>query len=110
MANDALLTRLFIRTLDEVTFEWFPKLPEGSIKSWTDLEKLFLLRFYETNSEVTIHTLLALKQTGDKASSAFVVRFQTTTYRMKGYTPHDDLVAIYRCNLKINVVRKMGGR
>ena len=40
--NDAILACLFIGTLKGLTFEWFMKLPEGSIKNWGDLEKLFL--------------------------------------------------------------------
>ena len=43
--NDAILARLFIGTLKGLAFEWFMKLPEGSIKNWGDLEKLFLTRF-----------------------------------------------------------------
>src|SRR4051812_3610499 len=61
-ANDALLTRLFVSTLDKTSFEWFHKLSTESIKSWADLERLFLLRFYETNMNFTIFTLLAMKQ------------------------------------------------
>jgi len=38
------------------------KLLEGSIKNWGDLEKLFLTRFFEDDSEITIPTLLATKQ------------------------------------------------
>ena len=60
--NDAILARLFIGTLKGLTFEWFMKLPEGSIKNWGDLEKLFLTRFFEDDSEVTMPTLLATKQ------------------------------------------------
>jgi len=42
VSNDAILARLFIGTLKGIAFEWFMKLPEGSIKNWGDLEKLFL--------------------------------------------------------------------
>jgi len=42
------MARLFIGTLKRVTFEWFIKLPVGSIKTWVDLEKLFLARFLKT--------------------------------------------------------------
>jgi len=60
--NDAILVHLFIDTLKGLAFEWFMKLPEGSIKNWSDLEKLFLKRFFEDDSEVTMPTLLATKQ------------------------------------------------
>ena len=51
-----LMARLFIGTLKGLAFEWFMKLPEGSIKNWGDLEKLFLTRFFEDDSEVTMPT------------------------------------------------------
>jgi len=37
------------------------KLLAGSIKKWADLEKLFLARFFEDNTEVSVPTLLAAK-------------------------------------------------
>jgi len=45
VSNDAILACLFIGTLKGVAFEWFIKLPAGSIKIWADLEKLFLAHF-----------------------------------------------------------------
>ena len=59
--NDALLVRLFIGTLKGVAFEWFMKLPAGSIKKWGDLERLFLAHFFEDDTEVNLPTLLAAK-------------------------------------------------
>ena len=32
------------------------------IKTWADLKKLFLARFYEDNTEISVPTLLAAKQ------------------------------------------------
>jgi len=52
------MARLFIGTLKRVAFEWFMKLPAGSIKTWADLEKLFLARFFEDDIEVAMPTLL----------------------------------------------------
>ena len=62
VSNDAILVRPFISTLKGVAFEWFMKLPAGSIKKWVDLERLFLARFFEDDTEVTLPTLLATKQ------------------------------------------------
>ena len=59
--NDAILARLFIGTLKGLAFKWFMKLPEGSIKNWSDLEKLFLTCFFEDDSKMTMPTLLATK-------------------------------------------------
>jgi len=43
---------LFIGTLKGVAFEWFMKLYAGSIKTWANLEKLFLARFFEDDTEI----------------------------------------------------------
>ena len=61
VSNDAIMARLFIGTLKGVAFEWFMKLHAGSIKTWADLEKLFLARFFEDDTEILVPTLLAAK-------------------------------------------------
>ena len=55
------MARLFIDTLKGVAFEWFMKLSAGSIKTWADLEKLFLARFFEDDTEISVPTLFAAK-------------------------------------------------
>jgi len=75
LSNDAILECLFIGNLKGITFEWFMKLAEGSIKNWGDLEKLFFTRFFEDDSEITMPTLLATRQWKGKSVKAFVERF-----------------------------------
>ena len=75
VSNDAILVCLFIGTLKGVAFEWFMKLPTGSIQKWVDLERLFLARFFEDDSEVSVPTLLAAKQKKGEAIKDFVKRF-----------------------------------
>ena len=79
--NDVILVRLFIGTLKGLAFEWFMKLPKDSIKNWGDLEKLFLTRFFEDDSEVTMSTLLETKQRKGESVKAFVERFQNIALR-----------------------------
>lgn len=76
MGNDPILTQLFIVIRKRVTFEWFRKLESGSIKSWTDLEKIILARFFDDDTEVSMATLLGLKQRKDKSVNNFVKRFR----------------------------------
>lgn len=75
MSTDDILAHLFIVTLKGVTFEWFLKLVEGSIHSWSGLEKLFLTRFFEDVTKVTLPMLLATKQEGIELVKAVVERF-----------------------------------
>ena len=69
------LARLFIGSLKGVAFEWFMKLPAGSIKIWANLEKLFLARFFEDDSEISMPTFLAAKQKKGESIKTFVERF-----------------------------------
>jgi len=68
------MSRLFIGTFKGVTFEWFMKLSAGSIKTWADLE-LFLARFFEDDTEISVPTLLATKQKKGESIKTFVERF-----------------------------------
>ena len=69
------MTRLFIGTLKEVAFEWFMKLHAGSIKTWANLENLFLARFFEDYTEIPVPTLLAAKWKKGESIKTFVERF-----------------------------------
>ena len=71
------MARLFIGTLKGVAFEWFMKLPTGSIEKWVELEKLFLTRFFEDDTEVSVPTLLTSKQKKGESIKAFVERFRS---------------------------------
>ena len=51
------------------------KLSAGSIMNLADLEKLFLARFFEDDTKLSVPTLLATKQKKEKSIKAFVKRF-----------------------------------
>ena len=71
------MAHLFIGTLKGVAFEWFMKLPDLSIKAWADLKKLFLARFFEDDTEISVPTLLVTKQKKGESIKLFVKRFQS---------------------------------
>ena len=106
--NDAILTRLFIGTLKGLSFEWFMKLPEGSIKNWRDLKKLFLTRFFEDDSEIIMSTLLATKQQKGESVKTFVERFRNMALRCPSGMTQDTLVVICRHNLQTSLLAQLG--
>ena len=75
VSNDAIMPRLFIGTLNGVAFEWFMKLRVCSIEKWVNLEKLFLVRFFEDDIEVFVPTLLTIKKKKEESIKTFVERF-----------------------------------
>lgn len=72
VSNDAILARLFIGTFKGVTIEWFKKLLEGSINTWSELEKLFSSKFFKDDTEIAIPTLLDIKQENREPVKAFI--------------------------------------
>ena len=104
ISNDAILARLFIGTLKGVSFEWFRKLPAGCIQKWADLERLFLSRFFEEDTEVSIHTLLATKQKKRESVKAFVKRFRTMALRCSSGMTQSTLVETCRHNLQTDLL------
>src|SRR4051812_35163845 len=81
MGNDPVRTRLFISTLKGVAFEWFRKLPKGSITCWDDLKALFLSRFFEEEANINMHTLLLTKQKERELVKDFIERFRKLAMR-----------------------------
>jgi len=79
VSNDAIMTCLFIGTLKGLAFEWFMKLPVDSIKTWADLEKLFLACFFQDDTEILVPILLAAKEKKGESIKIFVERFQCMT-------------------------------
>ena len=69
------MARLFIGTFKGTAFEWFMKLPAGSIKTWANLKKLFLAYLFEDDTEISVPTFLAAKQKKGEFIKAFVERF-----------------------------------
>src|SRR2546430_15884528 len=109
MGNDPVRTRLFISTLKGVAFEWFRKLPKGSITCWDDLEALFLSRFFEEVADINMHTLLLTKQKEGELVKDFIERFCELAMRSRsGMTP-ETLVETCRHNFLTPILVQMGG-
>jgi len=86
--------------LKGVAFKWFMKLPAGSIKTWADLKKLFLTRFFEDDTSVAMLTLLATKQKKEESIKAFVERFQSMALHCPSGMSYSTLVETRYHNLR----------
>jgi len=99
-SDNAIMAHLFISTLKGVAFEWFMKLPTGSIKIWADLEKLFLACFFKDDIEISVPTLLAAKQKKVESIKTFVERFRSMALRCPSGMTQSTLVKTYCYNLQ----------
>src|SRR4051812_34044045 len=108
MGNDPVRTQLFISTLKGVAFEWFCKLPKGSITCWDDLEALFLSCFFEEEADINMHTLLLTKQKERELVKDFIEHFRELAMRSRsGMTP-ETLVETCRHNFLTPILVQMG--
>src|SRR5436189_3313585 len=108
MGNDPVRTRLFISTLKGVAFEWFRKLPKGSITCWNDLKALFLSRFFKEEADINMHTLLLTTQKEGELVKDFIERFRELAMRSRsGMTP-ETLVETCRHNFLTPILVQMG--
>jgi len=102
------LAHLFIDTLKGVAFEWLMKLSIVSVKTWADLEKLFLVRFFEDDSEISVPTLLAAKQKKGESIKTFVERFWSMALRCPSGMTQSTLVETCHHNLQTFLLAQMG--
>ena len=84
------------------------KLSVGSIRTWADLEKLFLAHFFEEDSEISVPTLLAAKKKKGESIKTFVERFQSMALRCPSGMTQSTLVEIYRHNRQTFLLVEMG--
>src|SRR4051812_26153912 len=108
MGNNPVRTRLFISTLKGVDFEWFRKLPKGSVTCWDDLQVLFLSRFFEEEAHINMHTLLLTKQKEGELVKDFIERFQELVMRSRGGMTPETLVETCRHNFLTPILVQMG--
>ena len=84
------------------------KLPEGSIKNWGDLEKLFLTHFFKDDSEITMPTLLAMRQRRGEPVKVFVERFWNMAFRCPSGMTYATLVETCCDNLQTSLLTQIG--
>ena len=107
VSNDAILARLFIGTLKGVAFEWFMKLPAGSIKKWVDLEKLFLAYLFKDNTNIYVPTLLTTEQKKEESIKTFVERFRSMALRCLSGMTQSILLETCRHNLQTTLLAQI---
>ena len=84
------------------------KLFAGWIKTWADLKKLFLARFFEDDTEISVPTLLAAKQKKGESIKTFVKRFWSMALRCPNSMIQSTLVETCRYNLQTALIAQMG--
>ncbi|CAH9086678.1 unnamed protein product [Cuscuta epithymum] len=84
-ASDEYLCRWFLSTLEGPAYEWFNRLPEGSIDSWQELAHRFLTQFAGRHrSKKHFSHLLNVRQQKEETLRSFLERWRQASLEVEG--------------------------
>ena len=72
------------------------------------MKRLFLARFFDDDTEVSMATLLTVKQRKTESVSSFVKRFRNRSLHSRDRVSEATLIEMCRNNLSISVLSNMG--
>nr|CAD1836413.1 unnamed protein product [Ananas comosus var. bracteatus] len=79
VTNGSLLLRQFPLSLKVAAFQWYSKLPPGSIQDWPMMKAQFKSHFVSTKREITLRELADLKQERDEKVETYITRWKNTS-------------------------------
>ncbi|XP_020675395.2 uncharacterized protein LOC110094485, partial [Dendrobium catenatum] len=78
---DALLFRQFISNLTATAFEWYTKLPNDSVKTFAELENMFVKKFASTTEKTTIADLALEKREKGESVTKYITRWRNISMK-----------------------------
>ncbi|XP_026432332.1 uncharacterized protein LOC113329705 [Papaver somniferum] len=94
--NDAVLCRYFPVSLDGEALAWFDGLPERSISSFKDLQKIFLTTYITNNMlRPGIETLFNLRRIPTESLRGLVTRWRTVCSELAGRVDEKNFILAF---------------
>lgn len=79
--NDALLFRQFVSSLTGTAFEWYAELPNDSVKTFAELESMFVKRFASATEKITIADLALDKRKREESVTKYITRWRNLSMK-----------------------------
>ncbi|KAJ4821053.1 Pol-polyprotein [Rhynchospora pubera] len=110
-ASDRVMCLVFPTRLTESAWEWYSRLPQGSIHSFDDLTDKFLGRFGGLRAPtIKCTSLMTLKQEPYESSRAYLARFSEEAYKVSDFDEKLVLAAVLQGlrskNLRYELIKK----
>ena len=81
--HEDVVMKLFVHSLTEDARDWFRRLPDDSVSSWSDLETLFKEQYGDkTNASFMLNDFNNIKKSPNESAFDFNVRFQKGMYKL----------------------------
>ena len=92
--------RMFPNSLTGDAFQWYTTLPAGSVKTWEQMQELFLSRFVDTTREVQLSELCTMTQHRDEPVEEYITRWQKAANRCQAPLSQELKVNLCRNGIK----------
>ncbi|KAI0493920.1 hypothetical protein KFK09_024047 [Dendrobium nobile] len=97
--SDALLFRQFVSSLSGIAFDWYAKLPNGSIHTLNDLEAMFVKRFAGAKHHITVGDLVVETQKPEENLVDYILRWRNLSMRCEPQLQEQHAIEILLKNI-----------
>ncbi|KAL0923387.1 hypothetical protein M5K25_007441 [Dendrobium thyrsiflorum] len=97
--NDALLFRQFVSSLTATAFEWYAELPNDSVKTFAELETMFVKRFASATEKITIADLALDKRKREESVTKYITRWRNLSMKCEQQLEEEHAVQLLMGNI-----------
>ncbi|XP_050875522.1 uncharacterized protein LOC127079146 [Lathyrus oleraceus] len=105
--NESLHMNFFPSSLTKNAFTWFTTLPQNSIPSWNQLERMLHLQFYMGQTKISLKELASVRRKFTKPIDDYLNRFRLLKARCFMQVPEHELVKMAAEGLGYSIRKKL---
>ncbi|XP_050908292.1 uncharacterized protein LOC127121911 [Lathyrus oleraceus] len=105
--NENLLMKFFPSSLTKNAFTWFTTLPQNSIHSWNQLERMFHEQFYMGQTKISLKELASVRRKFTEPIDDYLNRFRLLKARCFMQVPEHKLVEMADGGLDYSIRKKL---
>ncbi|XP_050885330.1 uncharacterized protein LOC127089806 [Lathyrus oleraceus] len=105
--NEKLRIKFFPSSLTKNAFTWFTTLPQSSIHTWNQLERMFHEKFYMGQTKTSLKELASIKRKFTEPIDGYQNRFRLLKARCFAQVPEHELVEMAARGLDYSIRKKL---
>lgn len=105
--NENLRIKYVPSSLTKNAFVWFTTLPQNSIHSWNQLERMFHEQFYMGKTKISLKELASIKRKFTEPIDGYLNRFRLLKARCFTQVPEHELVKMATGGLDHSIRKKL---
>ncbi|XP_050876916.1 uncharacterized protein LOC127080649 [Lathyrus oleraceus] len=105
--NKSLLMKFFPSSLTKNAFTWFTTLPQNSIHSWNQLERMFHEQFYMGQTKISLNELASVIRKFTEPIDDYLNRFRLLKARCFTQVPEHERVKMAARGLDYSIRKKL---